>query len=59
MQMSKKGNNPVLLKYYNDYFRILTAVINQTKRMTYEKQIRDTSNKIITTWNIIHREVRK
>jgi hypothetical protein len=27
--------------------------------MTYEKQIWDPSNKIRTTWNIIHREVRK
>jgi hypothetical protein len=46
-------------EYYKDYWRILTAVINQAKRMTYEKQIRDSSNKIWTTWNIIHRQVCK
>lgn len=48
----KIRKNPVLQKYYKDYGKILTTVINQAKRMTYEKQIRDSTNKIRTTWNI-------
>jgi TRAP-type mannitol/chloroaromatic compound transport system substrate-binding protein len=55
----KKGNNPVLQKYYKDYCRILTTAINQAKRMIYKKQVSDSTNKITTTWNTINREVRK
>jgi flagellar basal body P-ring protein FlgI len=33
-------------------------VINLAK-MTYEKQIRNSKNKVRTTWNLINREVRK
>jgi hypothetical protein len=31
----KRTNNPVLLKYYKDYCRILHTVVNQAKRITY------------------------
>jgi hypothetical protein len=34
-------------------------VINIAKKMTYEKQIRNSENKVRTTWNLINREVRK
>jgi hypothetical protein len=53
------SNNPVLSKYYTDYCRILTAAIKQVKRMNYENQIRNSTNKIRITWNIIKSEVHK
>jgi hypothetical protein len=34
-------------------------VINLAKKLTYEKQIRSSKNKIRSTWNLISREVRK
>jgi hypothetical protein len=54
-----KNNNSELRQYYKDYCRILTAVINQAKRMTYDKQIRNFTNKIRTTWKIIDSEIHK
>jgi hypothetical protein len=56
---TKRTNNPVLLKYYKDYCRILNMVVNQAKRITYEKQLRDSKNITKTTWNIINTEVCK
>jgi dynactin complex subunit len=34
-------------------------VINQAKIMTYENQIKNSTNKIRTTWNVINSEVHK
>jgi hypothetical protein len=55
----KKIKNPKICKYYKKYCKILTKVINLAKKMTYEKQIRNSKNKVRTTWNLINREVRK
>jgi hypothetical protein len=38
---------------------VLTKVINLAKKMTYEKQTRNSKNRVRTTWNLINREVRK
>ena len=56
---TKSTNNPVLLKYYKDYSRILNMVIKQAKRITYEKQLRDSKNITKSTWNITNTEVCK
>jgi hypothetical protein len=55
----RKSDNPLLLKYYKDYCNILTQVINQAKRMSYNKQILNSTNRIRTTWKIINREIHK
>jgi hypothetical protein len=55
----KRTNNTELLKYYKDYCRILNTVVKHAKRITYEKQVRDSNNKTRTTWNIINREICK
>jgi hypothetical protein len=56
---TKRTNNPVLLKYYKDYCRILSKVVNQAKRITYEKRVRDSKNITKATWNIINTEICK
>jgi hypothetical protein len=48
-----------LLKHYKDYCNILTKVINQAKRMSCNKQILNSANRIRTTWKIINREIHK
>jgi hypothetical protein len=55
----KKSKNHKLLIYYKKYCKILTKVINLAKKMTNEKQIKNSKNKIRTTWNVINREVHK
>jgi hypothetical protein len=58
--MPKLKKNPKISKYYKKYCKILTKVmINLAKKMTYEKQIRNSKNKARTTWNLINREVCK
>jgi hypothetical protein len=54
----RKNNNPLLLKHYKDYCNVL-KVINQAKRMSYNQQILNSTNRIRTTWKIINREIHK
>jgi hypothetical protein len=42
----KNSNNSELRQYCKDYCKILTAVINLAKRMTYDKQIRILQTKL-------------
>jgi hypothetical protein len=55
----RKSNDPLLLKHYKDYCNILTKVIDQAKRMSYNKQILNSTNRIRTTWKIINREIHR
>ena len=41
-------------QYYKVYCKILTKVIKDAKRMTLNKRIYKSNNKIKTTWNIIN-----
>jgi hypothetical protein len=59
MRRLKKSKNPKISKYYKKYCKILTTVINLAKKMTYEKQIRNSKNKVRTIWNLINGEVCK
>jgi hypothetical protein len=53
----RKSNTPLLLKHYKDYCNILTKDINQAKRMSYNKQILNSTNRIRTTCKIINGEI--
>jgi hypothetical protein len=55
----KESNKPILNTYYKNYSKILERVINQTKKMSYEKQINNSKNKIKTTWRIINNKLQK
>jgi hypothetical protein len=45
----KKCKNPTLYTYYKNYCKILNRVINQAKKMSYEKQIKYSGNKVRMT----------
>jgi hypothetical protein len=55
----KESNNPILNTYYKNYSKILKRVINQAKKISYEKQINNSKNKMKTTWRIINNELLK
>jgi len=38
------NNNPVLMKYFKDYCRILSKVIKEAKRMEYDRHILNPNN---------------
>jgi hypothetical protein len=54
----KKNNNPVLKKYFKDYYRILSKVIKEAKRMEYDRHILN-SNLMRTSWKLINKELGK
>jgi len=47
------------MKHYKNYCRILTNVIREAKKQTYNDQITKSTHKIKTTWNIIKKEINK
>jgi len=53
----KTNNNPLLKKNYKDYCRILTIVIKQAKKMDFDKHIKNSSNLMKTSWNLINKEL--
>jgi len=56
---SKNNNDTSLKKHYKNYCRILTNVITEAKKLTYNDQITKSTNKIKTTWDIIKKETNK
>jgi hypothetical protein len=40
----RNNNNPALKKYFKDYCRILSKVINEAKRLDYDRQILNSNN---------------
>ena len=50
---TKISDDIFLKKHYKQYCKILTNVIKEAKRHTYNNQINKSTNKIKTTWNII------
>jgi hypothetical protein len=55
----KNCKNPILYTYYKNYCKILNRVINQAKKMSYEKQIKFSRNKARMMWRIINNELLK
>jgi len=56
---SRNNNDTSFKKHYKSYCRILTNVIREAKKQTYNDQINKSTNKIKTTWNIIKKETNK
>ena len=50
--LSKNSNNPAFTKYYKTYCRILTKVITEAKKLSYNNRILKSDNKVKTAWNI-------
>ena len=44
--------------YYKYYCKILSKVIKEAKKLCYKEMITKSKNKVKTTWNIIHKEIR-
>jgi hypothetical protein len=57
--LSRDSNDINLKEYYKQYCKILSSVIKEAKRLTYNNQIINFSNKMKTTWNIIKSETRR
>ena len=56
---TRSSNDTSLKKHYKQYCKILTNVIKEAKRYTYNNQINKSNNKIKTTWNIIKKETNR
>jgi hypothetical protein len=52
--LTKNSNNPTLNRHYKVYCNILTKVINEAKKMYYNKRIINSTNKTKSTWKIIN-----
>jgi hypothetical protein len=53
---TKNCNDTPLKRHYKQYCKILTNVIKEAKKYTYNNQINKSTNKIKPTWNIIKKE---
>jgi hypothetical protein len=58
-EFASYNNNIDLLNYYKRYTKELSKKIRETKKEYYNNMIRQSKNKIATTWNIIKMEKRK
>ena len=55
----RNNNNPALMKYFKDYCCILSKVIEEAKRMEYDRHILNSNNIMRTSWKLINRELGK
>jgi phospholipase/lecithinase/hemolysin len=55
--LARNNNNIDLLNYYKRYTKELTKKIREAKKEYYNNMIKQSKNKIATTWNIIKMEV--
>ena len=55
----KKNNNPQIKKYFREYCRILSRVIQEAKKMEYDRCILNTNNVMKTSWKLINKESNK
>jgi hypothetical protein len=49
----RNSNNPALKKYLKDYCRILSKVINEAKRLDYDRQILNSNNALRMSWKLM------
>ena len=54
---TRNSNDRSLKIYYKQYCKILTKVIKEAKKYTYNNQINKSTNKSKTTWNIKKRKL--
>jgi hypothetical protein len=52
----RHDNDPQLKSYYIKYCKLLTQVIREAKKAYYNSIIRNSHNKIKTTWSVIKKE---
>ena len=57
--LTKNNNDSNLKNYYKQYCKILAKVIKEAKRSMYKNQIKNSTNKIKTIWNIIKMETNR
>jgi hypothetical protein len=50
---SRNNNNSIIKEYHNTYCKILANVIKEDKRLYYDNQIMNSTNKIKTTQEIV------
>jgi len=51
--------NPHVKGYYKCYCNILFTVIKEAKKCHYDNQIKNSTNKNKTTWDIVNKETHK
>ena len=52
----KNTKNSTLITYHKNYSKILANVIKTVRRLTYDRHISNSENKLKTTWQIINSE---
>jgi hypothetical protein len=55
----RASNDSDLKEYCNQYSKTLTKVIIAAKKLSYDRRITHSKNKMKTTWSIIKNELRK
>jgi hypothetical protein len=53
---SRNSTNPHIKRYYKHYCNILSKVIKEAKKHHYDNQIKNSTSKNKTTWNIVNKE---
>ena len=56
---SRNSNNLDLKTYYKRYYKILSAVIKEAKKLIYADKIKKSVNKNKTVWDIVNIETNK
>ena len=57
--LTRDSKDTSLKNHYKQYCKILTSVINEAKKYTYDNRIAKSTNKMKTTWNIIKTETNR
>jgi hypothetical protein len=52
----QSSNNQLKKIHYRKYFKILTQVIKEAKRMHYNKEVLESNNKVKAVWKIVKKE---
>ena len=55
----RNSTNLHIKGYYKCYCNILSKVINEAKKCRYDNQIKNSTNKNKTTWNIVNKETHR
>jgi hypothetical protein len=57
--LSRNSTNQLIKDHYKHYCNILSKVIRETKKRHYDKQIKNSTNKNKTTWDIVNKETHR
>jgi hypothetical protein len=56
---SRNSTNPHIKRYYKHYCNILSKVIKEAKKCHNDNQIKNSTNKNKTSWNIVNKETHR